>query len=107
KLILGRDLVADISIGETSISRKHTEFQVTNEGIYCRDLGSTNGTFVNDERVTEKRLEDGDLIRCGNTLLKFLKEGKIENLHYGKMYELASTDDLTGALNKKAITELI
>mgnify|MGYP001586677110 CR=1 FL=1 len=34
-------------------------------------------------------------------------EGKIENIHYGKMYELANVDDLTGALNKKAILETI
>lgn len=109
-MVLGRDLVADISIGETSISRRHTEFAVTPEGILVKDLGSTNGTFVNDAKVdtTETTpLNDGDLIRCGNTILKFLKEGKIENIHYGKMYDLATTDDLTGAHNKKAILEIL
>jgi two-component system, cell cycle response regulator len=107
-ITLGRDLTADISIGETSISRKHTEFQVTAEGIVVKDLGSTNGTFVNDQKIEGQRLlNDGDLIRCGSTILKFLKEGKIENIHYGKMYDLATRDDLTGALNKKAILDLI
>lgn len=106
-MILGRDLNADISIGETSISRKHTEFIVNAQGIICKDLGSTNGTFVNDQKITEQSLNDGDLIRAGNTILKFLREGKIENIHYGKMYDLATTDDMTGALNKKAIIELI
>ncbi|MBI4405320.1 MAG: diguanylate cyclase [Deltaproteobacteria bacterium] len=107
KMVLGRDLTADISIGESSISRKHTQFEITDQGIVARDLGSTNGTFVNDQKIDDRLLEDGDLIRCGNTILKFLKEGKIENVHYGKMYDLATRDDLTGALNKKAITELI
>jgi diguanylate cyclase (GGDEF)-like protein len=106
-MTLGRDLSADISIGETSISRKHTDFQLTADGILCKDLGSTNGTFVNDQKIDVKLLADGDLIRCGNTILKFLKEGKIENIHYGKMYDLATLDDMTGALNKKAIAELI
>ena len=107
-MVLGRDLAADISIGETSISRKHTEFTMTPEGISVKDLGSTNGTFVNDTKVEgSKVLADGDLIRCGNTILKFLKEGKIENIHYSKMYDLATTDEMTGALNKKAITDLI
>jgi two-component system, cell cycle response regulator len=106
-MILGRDLTADISIGETSISRRHTEFQVTNEGIICKDLGSTNGTFINDQKCGSQLLVDGDLIRCGNTILKFLKEGKIENLHYEKMYDLATRDALTQALNRKAILELI
>lgn len=106
-MVLGRDLAADISIGESSISRKHTEFTVSEQGIFCKDLGSTNGTFINDQRCGNQQLVDGDLIRCGNTILKFLKEGKIENLHYEKMYELANRDALTGALNRKAIMELI
>jgi diguanylate cyclase (GGDEF)-like protein len=106
-IILGRDLTADISIGESSISRRHTEFAVNEDGILCKDLGSTNGTFVNDVKITEQPLNDGDLIRCGNTILKFLKEGKIENIHYGKMYDLATLDGMTGALNKKAIVDII
>lgn len=107
RVILGRDLTADISIGETAISRKHTEFVIANSAVTVRDLGSTNGTYVNDQRIEEKILEDGDLIRAGNTILKFLREGKIENVLHGKMYDLATRDDLTGALNKKSFTELI
>ena len=107
-MTLGRDLTADISIGENSISRKHTEFARIAEGIACQDLGSTNGTFVNDVKTEgQQLLNDGDLIRCGNTIFKFLKEGKIENIHYGKMYDLATTDGLTGILNKKAILDVI
>lgn len=106
--VLGRDLTADISIGETSISRRHTEFRLTPDGLAVRDLGSTNGTFVNDQKVEgERDLSDGDLIRTGSTILKYLKEGKIENIHYAKMYDLASRDDLTGAFNKKAILEIV
>lgn len=106
-MVLGRELSADISIGETSISRKHTQFLMTPQGMLCKDLGSTNGTFINDTKIDSQILNDGDLIRCGNTILKFLKEGKIENIHYGKMYDLATTDDLTGAFNKKAILEIL
>lgn len=80
---------------------------MTDEGIVVVDMGSTNGTFVNDSKITKKLLQDGDLIRTGNTILKFLKEGKIENIHYNKMYDLATRDDLTQSLNKKAIQELI
>lgn len=106
--VLGRDLTAEISIGETSISRRHTEFRLTPDGLAVRDLGSTNGTFVNDQKVDgERALNDGDLIRTGSTILKYLKEGKIENIHYAKMYDLASRDDLTGAFNKKAILEIV
>ena len=106
--VLGRELTADISISDTSISRRHTEFRTNDKGIIVVDLGSMNGTFVNDQKLEGSvELKDGDLIRCGATILKFLKEGKIENVHYNKMYDLATRDDLTGALNKKAILEVI
>lgn len=106
--VLGRELTAEICIGETHISRRHTEFKVTKDGIQVMDLGSTNGTYVNDQKVESPvTIKDGDLIRCGSTILKFLREGKIENIHYGKMYDLATRDDLTQALNKKTILELI
>ncbi|NBX91731.1 MAG: GGDEF domain-containing protein [Proteobacteria bacterium] len=110
RIVLGRDLAADINIGETAISRKHTEFYLSPSGVQVRDLGSTNGTFVNDvkiEKDTYQNLNDGDLVRCGGTLLKFLKEGKIENIHYGKMYDLATLDDLTQTFNKKAILDIL
>ncbi len=108
KMILGRDLAADISVGESAVSRNHTEFNVTEEGVVVQDLGSTNGTFVNDQKITDPvLLHDGDLIRVGNSILKFLEEGQIENIHYGKMYDLATRDDLTGAYNKKAILDRI
>lgn len=109
-IILGRDLAADISIGETSISRKHTEFIISAQGILVKDLGSTNGTYVNDLKVETQAthpLQDGDLVRCGNTILKFLKEGKIENVFQQKIYDMAHTDDLTGAHNKKSILEIL
>lgn len=109
-IILGRDLAADISIGETSISRKHTEFLISSNGLLVKDLGSTNGTYVNDTKVESNStlpLEDGDLVRCGNTILKFLKEGQIENLFQQKIYDMAHTDDLTQAHNKKAILDLL
>ena len=110
KMVLGRELTAEISIGETAISRRHTEFYLSPTGVQVKDLGSTNGTFVNDVRIPKEvyhPLNDGDLVRCGSTLLKFLKEGKIENLHYGKMYDLATQDDLTQTFNKKAILEIL
>lgn len=109
-MVLGRDLNADISIGETSISRRHTEFLLNTGTITVKDLGSTNGTYVNDAKVdsnSTRILADGDLIRCGNTILKFLKEGKIENLFQQKIYTMAHTDDLTGAHNKKSILEIL
>jgi len=105
--ILGRELNSNISIGETAISRKHAEFKVTPDGVYIKDLGSTNGTFVNDQKVTEPRLlKDGDYIKCGNTILKFVKK-KIEKIFHDQVYDAKSTDKATGALNKQTISDII
>ncbi len=64
--LFGRDVVNDIVIGDTEISRKHARLMRTPGGFVLEDLGSTNGTFVNDERLSAPRvLSIGDLIGLG------------------------------------------
>jgi hypothetical protein len=69
--VLGRDDSADIILDDPGISRRHSEIRVTTDGPHLvasiRDLGSTNGTFVNSERITSQRLSDGDRITVGRT----------------------------------------
>jgi pSer/pThr/pTyr-binding forkhead associated (FHA) protein len=69
--VLGRDDTADIILDDPGISRRHSEIRVTNDGPHLvasiRDLSSTNGTFVNSERITSQRLSDGDRITVGRT----------------------------------------
>jgi hypothetical protein len=76
--ILGRDNSADVILDDPGISRQHTEIRVTSDGPHLianiRDLGSTNGTFVNGERITSQRLTDGDRVNVGRTALIFRAE---------------------------------
>jgi hypothetical protein len=71
--VLGRDNTADIILDDPGISRRHTEIRVTSDGPHLvasiRDLGSTNGTFVNSQRVTSQHLRDGDRVNVGRTTL--------------------------------------
>ncbi len=73
--ILGRDDSADIILDDPGISRRHSELRVTTDGPHfvstVRDLGSTNGTFVNGERITSEHLSDGDRITVGRTSITF------------------------------------
>jgi hypothetical protein len=73
--ILGRDDSADIILDDPGISRRHSELRVTTDGPHfvttIRDLGSTNGTFVNGERVTSEHLQDGDRVTVGRTSVTF------------------------------------
>jgi len=76
--VLGRDNTADVILDDPGISRQHTEIRVTSDGPHLvasiRDLGSTNGTFVNGERITSQHLADGDRVNVGRTTLTYRAE---------------------------------
>lgn len=67
--VLGRDSAADITLDDPGVSRRHAEIRVTHDGPHLvmglRDLGSTNGTYVNGERIASQRLSDGDRVTVG------------------------------------------
>ena len=73
--VVGRDEESDIVFDDPGISRRHSEVRVTTDGprlvATVRDLGSTNGTFVNGERVASHRLEDGDRVTFGRTTVVY------------------------------------
>ena len=73
--VVGRDEESDIIFDDPGISRRHSEIRVTTDGPHLiatvRDLGSTNGTFVNGERVSSRRLEEGDRVTFGRTTVVF------------------------------------
>lgn len=70
-LTLGRDPECDLRLTEQSASRRHAWILHREAGFLIRDLGSTNGTLVNDERITEQRLQPGDRIAVGATVFEF------------------------------------
>ena len=64
--LFGRDVTSDIVLGDTEVSRQHARITHTAGGYVMEDLGSTNGTFVNGERLMAPRvLNPGDLIGFG------------------------------------------
>jgi hypothetical protein len=70
--IIGRLEHCRIMITDSNTSRQHAEIKRAGSGFAVNDLGSTNGTFVNGERVTaDRRLADGDIITVGAVSLRF------------------------------------
>ena len=71
RAIVGTAADCDAVMKDPSISGRHAEFMSTSQGFRVNDLGSTNGTFVNDKRVTNTDLIDNDNIRLGRVNFKF------------------------------------
>ncbi len=77
-MLIGRGSDCAIHIDDHSVSRKHAQVEPMTDGYVASDLGSTNGTFVNDEPVERRLLCDGDYLRIGNCIYRFLAGGNIE-----------------------------
>lgn len=75
-LTIGRSGQADLQIVDEKISRIHCGIRAEGEAFIIKDFTSTNGTWVNDQRVREATLRFGDTIRLGNTLLAFQSEAR-------------------------------
>jgi len=69
--IVGRGSESDIVIDDTGVSRQHVRFERTEYGTILTDLGSTNGTFVEDQRIKEVTLLDGNAITIGRTTILY------------------------------------
>jgi hypothetical protein len=68
---IGRLPECDIVIADPGASRQHAQVRFDGERFVVADLGSTNGTLVNDVQTNERALEDGDRVTIGNTVLEF------------------------------------
>jgi hypothetical protein len=71
RAIVGTAPDCEVVVKDASISGRHAEFSAQGGVFRVSDLGSTNGTFVNDKRVQSAELVDGDTLRLGRTAFKF------------------------------------
>jgi diguanylate cyclase (GGDEF)-like protein len=106
-LIIGRSSKADIQIDQESVSRNHCKIINTGKTIMMRDLGSTNGTYINDDLIDEYVLRDGDFIKIGRSIFKFLSGNNIENAYHEEIYRLTTVDGLTQIYNKRYFLETL
>jgi FHA domain-containing protein len=71
RLVIGRGEASDLQLADPGASRRHAEVRSDGSRVTLVDLGSTNGTLVNGQRVDETNLSDGDTIVIGETTLTF------------------------------------
>ncbi|MHC4391118.1 MAG: ATP-binding protein [Planctomycetota bacterium] len=70
-VFIGRSADKDICLRDLTVSNSHAKVVFDGVDYWARDLHSTNGSFVNDEQITERQLTDGDELRIGNTRIVF------------------------------------
>jgi two-component system cell cycle response regulator len=106
-LLLGRDEDCDVCLDDPAVSRRHARVQPTADGFYTLDLDSTNGTFVNEQPVARQRLQDGDYLRVGSSIFRFLDRDSIETAYHEEVYRLTILDALTGLHNRRYLLEFL
>ena len=102
---IGRSEQCTVCVNSDLVSRRHAVVNRVLGHYIVVDLKSTNGTFVNDQRVERAELKDGDLLRTGKTVLKYL-ENNLELEYMQHILSLASVDSLTGLYNKRHFDEV-
>ena len=106
ELSIGRSSSADVSMPEVqSLSRLHARLRHRGVMVKIEDLRSTNGTFVNDRRISSQALYSGDRFQLGAAHFKFLHEKDPEHAYHEAIYHLVMTDGLTQAFNKRKLDE--
>jgi sigma-B regulation protein RsbU (phosphoserine phosphatase) len=97
-MTVGRGGSCDLVVRDLAASRQHLEIRRVAHGYECRDLDSRNGTLVNGEAIAVRRLDDGDEIRIGKTLLVFSLHNEIEAPPVGKTVFLQTIIEPSGSV---------
>jgi len=105
---IGRDVKNNIVVDLDNVSRRHAKITLRNGKCFVQDLGSTNGTYLNDQEVLEETpLRSGDFVKVGGSIFKFLSGGNIETLYHEEIYQLTIVDGLTQINNKRFFLEFL
>ncbi|MCK5685343.1 FHA domain-containing protein, partial [bacterium] len=99
KAVIGRSNECQITINDTKVSRMHSTFFVKNRKLYLKDNGSTNGTFVNNKKIFEKKLSNGDDIRIGTTYIKCFDKQDRGKSSMEHSTDMLSSGESTGISN--------
>lgn len=105
---VGRGADNQIVLDGDSVSRRHAQFDRQGEGWFVSDVGSTNGTYCNDDQIQkETELKNGDRVKVGPTIFKFLSGADVEAQYHEEIYRLTIIDGLTQAYNARYLYEAL
>lgn len=107
KFTIGRGSGSDLQLESDAVSRVHAFIEKRGGCHVLCDNASTNGSFVNYQRVQTRSLVDGDQIQIGESMFKYLSGDNIETAYHEEFRRLVRRDALTGALNRETFDEEI
>jgi hypothetical protein len=117
EIVIGRSSDLDMVLVEDMVSRKHAKISTQNGQVVIQDLGSTNGTFVNGEKIKKTRLKEGDRILIGTSILKVVSTSapaadvaqarKNMEAIGSTATEDGSKSDMTGRLEEVPVPDLL
>jgi len=99
EIIIGRSSDLDMVLVEDMVSRKHAKITTDNQVVTIQDLGSTNGTFVNGEKVRKADLKDGDRILIGTSIIKIIF---VDGENTSHLTETEARSKMAVAANKRS-----
>ena len=105
-LRLGRDPDNELVLADDGVSRRHARIERRSDRVVLMDVGSTNGTLLNDaELLGIAELRTGDRIQVGSTIFKYLSASDLEAALHEQIFAIATTDALTGLRSKRHLTD--
>lgn len=107
EMLIGRDATNHVVVEVDSVSRRHAMLEMQGDDRVLLDLGSTNGTYVNDEPIDRHVLRSGDLVRVGDVIFKYLAGQNIEAAYHEEIYQMTITDGLTAIANARYMAEFL
>jgi diguanylate cyclase (GGDEF)-like protein len=105
---VGRGADNHVVLDGDSVSRRHAQFRRQGDYWVVVDDGSTNGTYCNDEQISrEVVLKNGDRVKIGPTIFKFLSGADVEAQYHEEIYRMTIVDGLTQIFNKRYLMEAL
>ncbi|HYQ01552.1 MAG TPA: GGDEF domain-containing protein [Polyangiaceae bacterium] len=105
-LRIGRDPSNELVLDDDGVSRRHARIERRSDRLVVMDVGSTNGTLLNDAELSGiVELRTGDRLQVGPTIFKYLSATDLEAALHEQIFSNATTDALTGLRSKRHLTD--
>ena len=102
---IGRDSNNDLQVHDSEVSRFHAELQPEGDGFKVVDLGSSNGTFLNGERITSAALSSGDRVQLGKTHIVIKEQGTADASDFSGVVHFDDNTDVESQILESVVPQ--